>query len=339
MSELPLESAERDGIASLRNSRRNPVSQDRPSAFFVEPERLADGTVAEIATLFLVNKECPFRCVYCDLWKNTTEHSVPIGAIPKQISLALADLPASRHIKLYNAGNFFDRQAIPPEDYGAIAELCAPFETVIVENHPRLTGPATVAFRDLYWRAREKYLNSRQSEIIGTNQRGEFEIAMGLETVHPKILPRLNKQMDLDDFRKACEYLLSHGIHVRAFILLQPPYMPKSEAVEWAVRSVEFARECGVRVMAVIPTRGGEPQLETLALRGEFCSPKLADMEAVVAQTVARRRDRVFVDLWDVDRFYDCSVCGPSRADRLNRINLTQELEPAIDCSQCNRTV
>ncbi len=45
-----------------------------------------------------------------------------------------------RHIKLYNAGNFFDAQAIPPEDYRPIIERIRDFDTVIVENHPRLCG-------------------------------------------------------------------------------------------------------------------------------------------------------------------------------------------------------
>src|SRR5271166_3151981 len=80
----------------------------RPHAAIVEPERTRDGTVEDVATIFLTNRECPFRCVMCDLWKYTTSERVPDGAIVAQIARALADLPPARHIKLYNAGNFFD---------------------------------------------------------------------------------------------------------------------------------------------------------------------------------------------------------------------------------------
>jgi len=66
-----------------------------------------------VATIFLTNRECPWRCVMCDLWKNTLIDSVPLGAIPSQIDYALARLPAARQIKLYNSGSFFDTQAIP----------------------------------------------------------------------------------------------------------------------------------------------------------------------------------------------------------------------------------
>jgi uncharacterized Fe-S cluster-containing MiaB family protein len=49
----------------------------------------------------------------CDLWVNTLDAAVPRGAIARQIRDAVATLPAARQIKLYNAGSFFDPQAIP----------------------------------------------------------------------------------------------------------------------------------------------------------------------------------------------------------------------------------
>ena len=77
--------------------------------------RRAGGAVEDVATL-LSNRECPFRCLMCDLWKNTTTDASPDGAVAAQIEYALARLPPALHVKLYNAGNFFDAQAIPPAD-------------------------------------------------------------------------------------------------------------------------------------------------------------------------------------------------------------------------------
>src|SRR5258708_38513262 len=128
---------------------RNPVDPGRPSAFFIEEERAESGETASSATIFLVNRECPWRCLMCDLWKNTTDESVPIGAVPAQIDFALARLPPARHVKLYNSGNFFDARAIPPADHGAIAQRVGRFATVIVENHPKLCGEVCPRFRDL----------------------------------------------------------------------------------------------------------------------------------------------------------------------------------------------
>src|SRR5687768_18538965 len=123
-----------EAILSARPA-KNRVDPFVPYAFLVEPERNASGRVEDVATIFLTNRECPFRCLMCDLWKNTTDEVVPPGAIASQIDYALARLPPARSIKLYNSGNFFDAQAIPPTDHAAIAERLRGFATVIVENH------------------------------------------------------------------------------------------------------------------------------------------------------------------------------------------------------------
>src|SRR5437762_5568461 len=107
---------------------RNALDPWRPYAWSVEPERTAAGRVEDVATVFLANRECPFRCLMCDLWKYTTDKRVPDGAITAQVEWALEHSPPAHHIKLYNAGNFFDAQAIPPGDLPRLAELLRDFE-------------------------------------------------------------------------------------------------------------------------------------------------------------------------------------------------------------------
>src|SRR5690348_15105270 len=122
-----------DSWILTRRPPRNVLEPDRPYASLVEQEAAADGRVVDVATVFLTNRECPYRCLMCDLWKNTLEVSVAPGQIPAQVRRALAELPPAQQLKLYNAGSFFDPRAIPPEDYADIAQLAAPFERLIVE--------------------------------------------------------------------------------------------------------------------------------------------------------------------------------------------------------------
>jgi len=255
-----------------------------------------------VNTVFLTNRECPWKCVMCDLWKNTLAEPVPVGTIPAQIEYALAQLPAAPHIKLYNSGSFFDPRAIPVADYAAIAALVGRYEHVIVESHPALAGDGCLRFRDLL--------------------SGRLEVAMGLETVHPEVLPRLNKGMTLEQFRAAADFLSANGIDLRAFILMKPPFMRDGEAVEWACRSVDFAFECGASAATLIPTRGGE-------------QPSLAMLEESVEYGVALDQGRVFADLWDLRRFSRCDECFDARAERLHRMNLDQTLAPRIECGAC----
>lgn len=291
---------------------KNVVDPQRPYASLVEEERSASGEVVPVATLFLTNRECPFRCLMCDLWQNTTDETVPLGAIPAQIDYALQHLPPARQIKLYNSGNFFDPQAIPREDYPAIVERVRRFENVIVENHPRLTNDFCVRFQDQ----------------LST----QLEVALGLETIHPEVLPALNKQMTIADFDRAAEFLASHGIAVRAFILLRPPFLSDEEGVEWAIRSMEHAFSVGVGCCSVIATRAGNGIMERLQAEGSFSPPMLSSLEAVLAAGIEMRRGRVFVDLWGVERFSRCKRCCPARIARLQRMNLSQAIEPEIAC-------
>ena len=125
---------------------------------------------------------------------------------------------------------------------------------------------------------------------------------MGLETVHPDVLPRLNKHLDLEDFRDAATRLKRAGIRVRTFILLRPPFLSEADGVLWACRSLDFAQDCGVDVCVVIPTRGGNGVMEDLAARREFEPPNLASLEACLDYGLQRGRGRVFVDLWDAEQ-------------------------------------
>lgn len=284
----------------------------QPIAAFVEPERQADGRVLDVATIFLANRECPFRCVYCDLWRHTLDEPTPAGAVPRQMDVALARLPPASVVKLYNSGNFFDAAAIPPSDWPAIADRVQPFERVIVENHPLLTDERALRFRDR----------------LGS----PLEIAMGLETVHPEVLAQMNKRMTLDDFARAARFLVKHDIALRAFVLLRPPFLSEDEGIEWALKSIHFAFDVGATCVSVIATRAGNGAMDQLQADGWFSPPKLSSLEHVLASGIETQRGRVFADTWDVARFADCSRCATARVERLRQMNLSQTILPQVVC-------
>ena len=90
-----------------RRGRKNSVDPQKPYAWLVEKERTVSGEIEDVATIFLTNRECPFRCLMCDLWKNTTDKSLPPGAIPNQIEWAMNHFPYVKLLKLYNHAIFF----------------------------------------------------------------------------------------------------------------------------------------------------------------------------------------------------------------------------------------
>ena len=270
--------------------------------------------------MFLAGAECPFTCSFCDLWRWTLEGPTPPGALPAQLAqvLAHAPRPTPQRLKLYNASNFFDPRAVPPEDLPALADLASPFGGVTVESHASLVGPPVLAF--------------------SARIPGRLEVAIGLETIHPAAAAHLNKRMDLSRFDGAADFLGQHDIDLRVFVLLGAPYVTADESVEWTVRTAEYAAQRGAAAIALIPVRGGNGELERLAALGHFVPPHLRQLEDALDRCLGLAGERAVIaaDLWDVDRLPACAECGPRRVERLRRMNLTGQGEPPVTCADCD---
>lgn len=301
-----------------KRGKKNAVDPNRPYFWLVEKERSVSGKIEDTAIIFLTNKECSFHCLMCDLWKNTTDRSVPAGDIPDQIEWALEQMPEVKHLKLYNSGSFFDERAIPEADYKRIASLISSFETVIVESHPKLINEKCLRFRDML--------------------KPELQVAIGLETVHPEILQKLNKQMTLEDFNNSVSYLTQNGIRSRAFVLLRPPFLSESEGVYWAKRSIDFAFDVGVESCVVIPVRAGNGAMDLLMENGDFSLPNIHSLETVLEYGIELHAGRVFADVWDLGLFSSCKICFDQRVSRLTAMNLSQSLTDRVKC-KCNVTI
>jgi hypothetical protein len=291
---------------------KNSVNTARPYAMLVEKERTVSGDIEDTAIIFLTNRECSYRCLMCDLWKNTTDITLPVGVIPDQIEWALERMQYAKHLKLYNSGSFFDGRAVPEEDYERIASLVSHFETVIVESHPRLIGKRTLHFRDML--------------------KPDLHVALGLETVKSDLLLRLNKKMTLQDFTHAVGFLSSNGILSRAFILLRPPFLSEEDGIYWAERSLDFAFRIGVECCTIIPVREGNGAMDILLEQGHFARPDIRSLETVLEYGIGLNSGRVFADLWDLKLFSNCSKCFDKRTERLNIMNLGQIIPDPIKC-------
>ena len=282
------------------------------------------GGEVETTTVFLTGAECPFRCSMCDLWAYTSSERTPVGAIPFQLGqvLSVVDSSKRRWLKLYNASNFFDSRSIPQEDLAAIAEHCSSFERVIVENHPRFCDDRMQCFAE--------------------NIRGQLEVAMGLETIHPKAISMMNKGMTLNDFERAVEKCHDLGIDVRAFVLLHPPGIAASDSMEWTWKTVAYALERRVRHVSIIPVRAGNGWIDAKIESGEYQLPTISMVKALYKKRhehdlQIHSSSVVEFDLWDWDNLQGgCERCRTSLKDQVAHCNRTQNRIPwkeiKIDC-------
>ena len=167
------------------------------------------GALVPTAVVFLTNRECPFRCVMCDLWMNTLDEAVPRGAIARQIrarsraAAGAADQAVQRRQLLRPAGDPAGR--LRGDRGGGRRLRSRDRRSASGVSRRRLCASAACAFA-----------------LLG----GRLEVAIGLETVHPEALARLNKRMTVDAFRRAAAFLRRHDIALRVFVLLNPPFVP-----------------------------------------------------------------------------------------------------------------
>lgn len=286
---------------------------DRPIDSWAEEECLHDREPGTVGTIILNNGECPFSCLMCGYWRDTTDETPREGLVAGQVRWAISRLPPLRSVKLYNCGNFFDPNAIPSADIDEIAGIVRRMDLVVVECHPALVGPPAVRF-------------ARSLD-------GRLEVAMGLEVAHVQILALLNKKMSLGMFRRAAEFLRGEGILVKAFILVKPPFLGEAEALRIGRETVDFARQAGVDAVALIPTVTTPGAMEEIGRKGYFRPPHLRTLYEVARYALESTDLRVLVDLWDFDNLARCDRCRPALREAFLQVNRYQRLpELACEC-------
>jgi radical SAM enzyme (TIGR01210 family) len=324
----PVSPSERDRFVLDHRGPRPPHDPWRHQGVIVEDERTACGDRARTATVLLTGRECPWRCAMCDLWAYTTAGDTPPGAIAAQVTAArlavISEPIAVTVLKLYNAGSFFDPRAVPEADYDGVAAALSGLSRVIVESHPALVGSRL-----------DRWLAALDKHRGPEDRAARLEVAIGLETAHPAALEQLNKRFTLEGFAHAAAALAERGVALRVFLLISPPFIPNAEQDAWLLRSVDAAFSCGAAVVSLVPTRTGNGTMDRLTDSGCFVAPDLDDIERSFALALrhARGRGRVFVDVWDLERFAHCPHCIGPRRTRLHGMNLEQRVLPGCLCT------
>lgn len=297
-------------VGSLRPTKRL-RDLDQPIGTWTEREILPDGRTGTVGTIIVNNRECPYRCVMCGLWQDTVDHTPKPGQIVEQITSALRKFGRLDALKLYNAGSFFDEDAIPAEDRPPIAAACRDIDWVIVECRPDLIDDRVAEFA------------SRLS--------GRLQVAIGLETVDAMILALLNKRMTLGDYERGTAFLNDRQIAHRAFIMVKPPLCNEARGLELGRASIEFAVRCGAKTISLIPTHitpGAMAELE----RANFVRPPSPWSLFRLADQALHRNDiHVLVDTWTLRRSAHCDVCIEPMDAAFRTLNERQTL-PSVSC-------
>jgi len=268
------------------------LTQDQPYSIIRELEPNGTHGLADVLTVFLTAATCPIGCHMCDLHRFTLPGPIEEGMIPRQIRHAIrfgteserqdhgtAGATTSSWIKLYNSGNFFDGNSIPTKDHAKIATLVSGFDRVVVENHPKFGKHRMGTFRQAI--------------------EGRLEVAVGLETVQPRWLSRMGKQMSRDTFDSFAKRLREFDIDLRVFLIVGVPGSSVTEALRWAKLSIRHAILKGARHISLIPARRGHGWG---TFQQELPGISALHMEELQRSAIESHSNScvITVDLWDL---------------------------------------
>ncbi|MCU4800324.1 archaeosine biosynthesis radical SAM protein RaSEA [Halobacteria archaeon HArc-gm2] len=209
---------------------RNDASYDprEPTRVWLDEDNTPDG-VYQSLTIILNTGGCRWAraggCTMCGYVAESVEGgSVAHEDLMAQVQHCLdhenenADEPSGL-IKIYTSGSFLDEREVPAETRKAIADTFADRDRIVVESLPDFVSEEKVA------------------DFVDNGL--ETDVAVGLETATDRVRRDcVNKYFEFEDFEDAAAAAQRAGGGVKAYLLMKPPFLSESEAVEDMKRSV-----------------------------------------------------------------------------------------------------
>lgn len=217
---------------------------------------------------------------------------------------------------IFNGGSFLNEEEVPLETQLAIAKA--------VHSHPKL--------RLLFVESRPEFVtNDRISQLLNFLQQKKLEIGIGLEAVTDKVREEyIHKGFNLTDYEKAVGVVKTHGAYLFTYVFLKPFHFSEKEAIEEAVRTIEYVFEKGadeVSLSCAFVQEG--TQMAAAYKKGEFRPPWLWSIIEVVYRTAHLGPVRIgsFKDNPPpIDIPHNCPKCSQKVERALQEYNLSRDI-------------
>ncbi|MFC6903740.1 archaeosine biosynthesis radical SAM protein RaSEA [Halalkalicoccus tibetensis] len=262
-------------MRSIRAEKEKHYDPHEPTRVWIDEDNTPDG-VRQSLTIILNTGGCRWAraggCTMCGYVAESVEGgSVSHDALMDQIEACLeherenAD-EESPLIKIYTSGSFLDEREVGARSRRAIAETFGNRERIVVESLPDFVEGERVA--DF------------------TEQGLKTDVAVGLETATDRVRRDcVNKYFDFSDFIEASEAAEAAGAGIKAYLLLKPPFLSESEAVEDMKRSVRRCAEYA-HTVSMNPTNVQRyTMVDELYFQGGYRPPWLWSVAEVLEST------------------------------------------------------
>ncbi|MCL2510321.1 MAG: archaeosine biosynthesis radical SAM protein RaSEA, partial [Methanomassiliicoccaceae archaeon] len=159
-------------------------------------------------------------CTMCG-YRQASVTTVTEDDLNSQVDEALSRYNGEPFVKIYTSGSFLDENEIPLSVRNRIFREFSGCERILFESRPEFVT----------------------DEAVATLPK-TATVALGLESSDPDVLrTSVNKGFTPEDSRRAGMAIKEAGLMVRTYLLLKPPFLTETAAIEDAVRSAAFADE------------------------------------------------------------------------------------------------
>ncbi|MFW9821334.1 MAG: archaeosine biosynthesis radical SAM protein RaSEA [Candidatus Thorarchaeota archaeon] len=224
---------------------------DKPVSFWIKPDRLISEIGKEI-TIILRTKGCSWclgekgGCSMCGYIKDANIKTLEQIHVKNQFDYVLESKineisqdDENYSLKIFNSGSFFDESEITEDIRKYIYE-----KIVDIEN-----------IKEFSIESRLEYINAEKLRTLKENLKGKYiELAFGLETVNDYIRKHyINKGMRFEEFEEVLPVCREIGIGVKAYLLLKPPFLNESGAIDDCIKSIRKLIDLKINSISINP--------------------------------------------------------------------------------------
>jgi archaeosine synthase beta-subunit len=267
--------AHNEVMRSIRAQKDRTYDPHEPTRVWIDEDNTPDG-VRQSLTIILNTGGCRWAraggCTMCGYVAESVEGgSVSHEALMDQIEVCLEHERENAEeksplIKIYTSGSFLDEREVGARSRGAIAETFGDRERIVVESLPDFVE-------------REKLADFTEQGLA-------TDVAVGLETATDRVRHDcVNKYFDFEEFVAASEAATEAGAGIKAYLLLKPPFLSESEAVEDMKRSIRRCAEYA-HTVSMNPTNVQRyTMVDELYFRGGYRPPWLWSVAEILEST------------------------------------------------------
>lgn len=222
-------------------------------------------------------------------------------------------------VKIYTSGSFLDEREVGPETRSAIAETFADRDRIVLESLPDFVEEDRLA--------------------AFTTAGLDTDVAIGLETATDRVRRDcVNKYFGFDEFEAACSRAASADAGVKAYLLMKPPFLTETEAIDDMIASIHRCDAVdGCHTVSMNPCNVQRyTMVDELHYRGGYRPPWLWSVAAVLEATAETETIVVSDPVGHgSDRGpHNCGECDERVYQAIKSFNLEQDpsIFDRVDC-------